>query len=97
MKSKIYISGRITGITIKEATDNFYEAEKDLFELDYEVINPMTIKHDHDKSWKNYMKNDIKELLNCSHIYMLKGWHLSKGANIEFNLAKDLGLTIYFQ
>jgi hypothetical protein len=36
-------------------------------------------------------------MLWCGFIYMMKNWHLSKGANIEYNLAKELGLTVIFE
>lgn len=94
---KVYISGKITGLPIEVALTNFIIAETKLKEYNFEVINPMTITHNHDKSWENYMRVDLKALLDCDSIYMLKDWHKSKGANIEYNLAKDLGLKILFE
>ena len=96
-KNRIYLSGKITGLHIEGADNHFNKAEEKLNQCGYEVINPMNINHDHDKSWENYMRVDLKALLDCDFIYMLKNWHLSKGANIEYNLAKDLGLTIIFE
>jgi len=97
---KVYISGKITGLPIEVAMDKFNKAVAG-FELhgwgDENIINPMTLIHDHDLSWENYMRVDLIELLKCTHIYMLKDWHTSKGANIEYNLAKDLNLTIIFE
>ena len=93
----IYISGKITGLPIETAYEIFSIAEKQLIENGFKTINPMTIEHNHNKSWENYMRVDLKSLLDCNYIYMLKDWHLSKGANIEYNLAKDLGLSIIFQ
>jgi len=94
---KVYISGKITGLPIEVAFSNFNNAEIKLKENGYETVNPMTINHDHNKSWENYMRVDLKALLDCDCIYMLQDWHKSKGANIEYNLAKDLGLTIFFE
>lgn len=82
---------------IEVAYSNFNNAELSLANDGFDVINPMKIEHNHDLSWVNYMREDLKAMLNCTHIYMLKDWHLSKGANIEYNLAKDLGLTVLFQ
>lgn len=97
IKNRIYISGKITGLPIEVALTMFNNAT-DLFENnDWDVVNPMTLNHDHDLSWENYMRVDLIALLKCSHIYMLKNWHTSKGANIEYNLAKDLGLTVIFE
>jgi hypothetical protein len=97
MENKAYISGKITGLPIEVAYHNFNSAEITLMNEGFDVINPMTINHNHDLTWESYMKADLIAMLECTHIYMLKDWHLSKGANIEYNLAKDLGLKIIFQ
>lgn len=97
---RVYISGKITGLPIEVATDKFNKAvtQLELHGWDNEnIVNPMTLTHDHDLSWENYMRVDLIALLKCTHICMLKNWHTSKGANIEYNLAKDLNLTIMFQ
>lgn len=93
---KIYISGQITGIE-KEAPLLFAEAELQLIERGFEVINPMTVPHKHDLSWLNYMKVDIMALMDCSAIYMLDNWTNSKGAEIERKLAIDLGYKVIYE
>lgn len=40
------------------------------------------------------MKADIKLLMDCDAIYLLKGWEDSKGARIEKELAESLGYRI---
>lgn len=92
---KIYISGKITGLEEKEALRIFCEAETELVNKGFIVFNPMTIEHNHDKSWSNYMKTDIKALMECDAIYMLPNWNTSKGAKIERQLAIDLGMKVY--
>lgn len=91
---KVYISGPISKIPFQEAFDNFEKKEKELIALGYEVVNPMKLEHNHDKSWKSYMKVDLKALIDCDCIVMLPGWVSSKGARIEWYLAKDLGIQI---
>lgn len=93
---KIYISGKITGIE-NEAAELFAKAEKELQEKGFEVVNPMTLNHNHDKSWLNYMKTDIKALMDCNGIYMLSNWETSRGAKIERQLAIDLGMKVIYQ
>ena len=90
---KIYISGPITGIEAT-APKLFKEAEDFLKAKRYEVVNPMTINHDHDKSWVSYMKTDIIALMGCDSIFMLDNWEESKGACIEYYLAIKLGYKI---
>jgi len=94
---KIYISGRITGLVIEEATELFEKAENDLRAKGYDVVNPMTLIHNHDKSWQSYMKEDIKALCDCDAIYMLLEWGFSKGAEIEHRLALDLGMIVLYE
>lgn len=94
---KIYISGKITGLEENEAYELFAKAEKELQSKGFEVVNPMTIEHNHDKSWLNYMKTDIKALMECDAIYMIHNWETSKGAKIERQLAIDLGMKVIYQ
>jgi hypothetical protein len=94
---KLYISGAITGIPFEQAKANFNSAAVSLSITGLESVNPMDLNHDHDQSWESYMRVDLPELLKCDGIYMLRGWHQSKGANIEYSLASALGMKIIFQ
>lgn len=78
---KAYISGAITG-TLNAAKD-FYNAELQLINEGYDVVNPMKLNHDHDKSWESYMKVCIKAMCECDEVFMLYKWETSKGANRE--------------
>lgn len=93
---KIYISGKISGIEI-DAAYYFASAEQELKSLGYEVINPMTLSHEHDKSWHSYMKEDVKALCECDEIFMLSNWTDSKGAIIEHTIAMYLGIKVKYQ
>ena len=46
---KIYLSGKITGKE-KEAHELFEKVEDELLKEDFEVINPIKLNHNHDKS-----------------------------------------------
>lgn len=96
MKKRIYISGRISGFE-DEAFEKFEEAEKDFIKRGFDVVNPMKLTHNHDKTWESYMRDDIQALMTCDSILMLKLWECSNGALIEFNLAKQLDFAIYVQ
>ena len=75
---KIYISGKISGLTKEEYTQNFDKAYSKLFELklvDYSgnVINPLNIKPLLGiKRWFFYMAADIWQLRKCTHIAVQK-------------------------
>lgn len=96
MKQKAYISGKITGIE-NEAPTLFAKAEKELQSRGFETVNPLTLNHQHDKSWHSYMKEDVKALCECDVIYMLSNWTDSKGAIIEHTIAMYLGLKVIYQ
>lgn len=91
----VYISGKVTGME-KEAASIFSKASKTLLAKGMQVVNPLCLNHDHDKSWHSYMRVCLKALCDCDAIYMLPNWTDSKGAIIEHTVAQYLGLeTIY--
>lgn len=99
----IYISGPITGV--ENWKDNFLAAEKELLELpgNFFVVNPVRIATDIENlfvklekkpGYTDYMRKDIKELSSCNIICMLPGWKRSKGARLEYRIAKILNMQI---
>lgn len=95
---KLYISGKISGLPINSVIEKFKWHKMYLTNLGHDVVNPLEVcPFDESKTWIDYMKEDISELLSCEAIYMLKDWGQSKGARIEYAIAKELGLTIYFE
>lgn len=100
MNKKIYLSGGITGV--KHYKKHFAKAEKFLIKKGYEVVNPVTIGEALDipenitakKQYGIYMKADIKALLECTHIYLLKEWHKSNGSMVECSVAVACGLHV---
>lgn len=91
---KIYISGRISGMRLITAEIIFEFYELFLKDLGYNVVNPIKINHNHDLKWRSYMKKDIKYMMDCDAVFLLKNWKYSKGARIERRLAKNLNYTI---
>lgn len=94
---RCYIAGPVTGLPEKVYQANFRRAEIALTILGYEPVNPVTLPHDHDKSWQSYMREAITEMLTCDVLYVLTGWEDSKGASAEVALARALGMNIIFQ
>jgi hypothetical protein len=92
----IYISGGITGISTYRET--FKKAEEFLRTKHNHVpVNPVNIGDALiNPSYEDYMKADLKALLNCTHIFMLKNWKKSKGACFELATAKMCGLEIIY-
>lgn len=91
-----YISGKISGLTEKQYQYNFKIAELQLksrsdivfnhFDL---IVNPLDIKPFLGiKHWICYMINDIRKQRKCTHSAFQKNWIDSRGAVIEYFLAK---------
>lgn len=91
---KVYISGPITGLPYEEAEKAFNDAEIRLQEQGYEVVNPLNNGLPTSATWNEHMRADLKLLLDCDAIYLLKGYQNSKGAMIEYDLAIKLGYHI---
>ena len=90
--AKVYISGSIT--KDPDYREHFRAAEEKLRGMGMKVFNPAKFDADPDKTWEDYMRADIAELMRCRAIYMLKGWKKSRGARIEYKLARALGYMI---
>ena len=91
-----YISGKITGMEA-EARELFDAAEREVLAYGYLPVNPFKLNHDHDKSWRAFMRSDIKALCDCDAIYMLTNWRESPGATIELEIANHLEMDVIHQ
>lgn len=88
-RGKVYISGPITGVDFGNRFA--FSCARSALELcGYEVIDPSEVQLDDEATWSDYMRADLKLLLDCDYIYMLDGWEDSKGARIERELAENL-------
>lgn len=92
---RVYIAGKITGLEYDDAFAKFAAAEKHLAERGFEPVNPMRKTSEQaGLSWSDYMKEDIPYLLKCDAIYLLPDWKDSRGAQLEYTIARELGLII---
>lgn len=100
-KTKLFISGKVSGTDLSESRYKFLEAElyffeNELFDLK-NIVNPMELGLTFSDSWIKCMAVTIWHLLPCSHIYMLKDWKESKGARIERWVAKKMFKTVIYE
>lgn len=87
---KVYISGRVSGLPLEKALDEFAKEEAKLKAAGYEVVNPVRLAHEElgeGLNWESYMAFDIDLLLKCDAIYMMQGWQTSAGARLEKAIA----------
>jgi hypothetical protein len=104
---KVYICGKITGLPIEKAKQNFKNCEIHLMEDGYSVVNPIELpEHEAiivdtnlsiEEQWYLHMKTDIKALMDCDGIFVMTNYTESKGATIEYELAMKLGLFGLYQ
>lgn len=100
-KEKIYIAGPMSGYE-EHNKDSFLKAERLLIKKGYEVISPRLISEEvrekvESPGFEDYMRRDLEQLIKCDIIYLLEGWGKSKGAWLEYQVAKGLGMSIMFE
>lgn len=95
-KEIIFISGKITGLNYNYAWHKFAAAEKYLTRMGYRVINPMCLC-EKGWSWLRCMAVCLWNLLRCDSIFMLENWEYSRGARIEYRVARLLNKNIIKQ
>ena len=89
MRTKIYLSGKITGNP--DYARKFREAENLLYLAGYEPLNPAAIVLKKE-GWQNAMKQAVRLMLLGDGVALLPGWEQSRGAKIEASLAKAIGM-----
>lgn len=93
----VYISGPIDGNP--NYVEDFLNAWVILDNKGLNPVSPVDIGRElkrkmgsREPTWSEYMREDIKALMDCDGIYMLDGWQVSQGARIEELIAFRLGI-----
>ena len=94
---KCYIAGQITGLPEEIYKANFEKAKAEVLALGFEPVSPVDLPHNHNKTWTDYLREDLTALMKCDCIYAINGWSQSNGARLELNTAAELGFDIYYQ
>ncbi len=93
-KDKCYIAGPIKGKENNNA-DAFTYGSKYVTWLGYVPVNPLELEKSLiNPTLEQILKNDFEELLKCQAIHLLDGWEKSKGATLEYSIAKAIGLKV---
>lgn len=91
--TRIYIAGPMTGLPAYNYPA-FHARAAQLRALGHHVENPAENKPGDDWEWLDYMRSALAQLITCDRVEMLPGWSKSRGATIEYDLAKSLGLPV---
>lgn len=101
MEQKCYIAGKISGLEYSEFSENFRQARVVVEKFHMTPVCPLDLNKvsemHHSDTWKNYLKRDIKAMMDCDCVYAMKNWKESKGATIEVDLANALGIPVFYQ
>ncbi len=89
---KLYVAGPMSGLP-EYNYPAFHKAAADLRAAGYEVLNPAENDRPLGDPWHAFMRDAIGLLIQCNGVALLDGWQDSRGARIEQNLARNLGMT----
>lgn len=90
-----YIAGPMSGLP--DLNYPYFNGVEELLQgLGYSVENPARNSLPDGEHWIGFMRLGLAQLLRCRGIYLLNGWQFSRGARIEFNVASDLKMNVYF-
>lgn len=89
---KLYIAGPMSGLP-EYNYPAFHEAARELRAAGYEVLNPAESNRPTSDPWHAFMRDAISMLIQCDGVALLDGWEDSRGARVEWNLGKNLGMT----
>ena len=89
---RAYISGKITGEP--RAKELFQRAEVILYVFGFEPVNPLNNGLPSTATWEEHMKADLEKLKTCQMIFLLPNWTDSKGAQIEEQVARSIGIKV---
>lgn len=94
----IYISGKYTIGNTKENINKAREMAIKVWESGFTALCPhLNSGHfeSNDISYDDFIKGDLELLNRCDAILMLPEWEESKGANLEFEFARDFHIPIF--
>jgi nucleoside 2-deoxyribosyltransferase len=92
---KLYLAGPMTGYP-DHNFPAFRAAAGALREAGHDVVNPAELDAEvgTDHPWEYYMRRDIALLVECEGIALLPGWSGSRGARLEYGIARALGMRV---
>lgn len=91
---RIYIAGPMTGLPDLNFAA-FHAAAEQFKRAGWTVANPAdNFGGRIDLPREQYLRADVAMLINCDAVAMLPGWEESQGAQLEYLLARELGLAV---
>jgi hypothetical protein len=72
----------------------FHEAAKLLREAGHEPVNPAQEGRVEGWGWSDYMRRGLRQMLGCEAVAVLPEWIDSRGASLEVDVARQLGMPV---
>lgn len=94
---KIYIAGKITGLSHQEVNLKFSRAADDLRIQGHAVFVPSVLPMYENVPHEDYLHVCYGMIDICDAVYMLADWQQSKGARMELQYAADWGKQILYE
>jgi len=91
---KVYLAGPMRGIPDHNKAA-FAQAAERWRLAGHTVFNPASLKPGLTR--RDYMIQDIKNLLKSEAVVVLRGWEDSEGASLEVAIAQCLDIPIYYE
>nr|DAQ19316.1 MAG TPA: protein of unknown function (DUF4406) [Caudoviricetes sp.] len=96
-KKRIYISLPISGYDLDERKETALAMEVKLRGRGYDVFNPLGDNFQPGLTTNEYMKLDLKALLDCDAIMFMHNFNKSAGCHTELCVAMACGMEIWFE
>lgn len=93
MTTRLYISGPMSGYPDLNA-QAFIAATTALRTAGYEVVSPQELGEPEGWAHQDFMRRDLRHVLDCGGLAMLPGAEWSRGALAEVAAAHSAGLTV---
>lgn len=93
---KCYISLPISGYDLTERRRKAEEVKAFLIAAGYEPVSPLDNGLSDEAPYGEHMKADLKILCDCDAICMVRGWELSKGCEVERQVALICGIPVNY-
>lgn len=105
----IYVAGKYLGESDWETYNNIHKARvaaRKLWDEGWAVICPHSNtafmggvgeRNKDDGDWLKWITGDKEIISRCDAIFMMDNWQDSKGARIELNEARGLGLEVIYE
>ena len=88
--AKVYIAGPMSGIA-ELNRQAFERAANQLRALGHEPVIPGDL-HPSDTPYGDALRNAIRAMLDCDEYTLLEGWTNSRGARLEQEIARAVGM-----